>query len=164
MPDTVPAPVRPANGPFTALTQASPRGQLPADVRESLAEFSEANPNWAGTIIVPGDTTHWIQLSAQEIVSFQSFLTFRIVEALGSDGVLDIEAATETLTRPERLAAHLRSAELEGTNALGPLIGAELAATRAFWLGADVRILGAGPLADAYEGALKAQSAFASKI
>ena len=70
------------------------------------------------------------------------------------------------MSQPERLAGLLRSAEVSGESgaALGALIGAELAATRAFWLGADLRLMGAGALADAYEAVLRAQAAWVTLV
>ena len=52
---------------------------------------------------------------------------------LGAVTPPDTEAVTDSLSRPERLAAHLRSAEVTGNSAAlsGHLVGAELAAVLA---------------------------------
>lgn len=78
------------------------------------------------------------------------------------------EAVGETLSRPESLAARLFAIRAEGLLAglapqvargrlSGLLIGAEMAASRPFWLGRDVVVIGEGRLAGLYAGALEQQ-------
>ncbi len=162
--ETVPARATPDNGVWSDLTQDAPLGVLPVAARKEIAGFLGANPEWDGVVCYVGEMTHWVQASAGEIVSFQSFLTLRMAQALSAGTDVSLDAVEESVARPERLAAHLRSAELSGQDGavLGHLIGAELAAARAYWLGVDLRIIGQGPVADAYEQALRAQAAMVS--
>jgi 2-dehydro-3-deoxygalactonokinase len=156
MSDKVPAP---ASGTGT-VAQDSPRGLLPAEARAHVAGFAGAHPNWDGVICLPGDPTHWVHLSAGEIVSFQSFLTLRLAGVLEAGGAApDLDRLSEIMSRPERLALSLREAELGRDRAafLGALMGAELAAARVYWLGQQVVVMGAGPLAEGYATALAAQ-------
>ena len=78
------------------------------------------------------------------------------------------EALSDTLSKPERLAAKLASAraearlqDQEGSNVQaqtwGALLGAELSATRPYWLGQEVVVLGDGGMAQGYQDALAAQ-------
>ena len=94
-----------------------------------------------------------MHVSAREIVSFQGAVTARLAAAFGADArLLDAGALGDTLTRPERLAVQLNSADQAGDSAavIGHLIGAELAAMRPFWLGQQVLIIGGAlPYADA---------------
>jgi 2-dehydro-3-deoxygalactonokinase len=138
---------------------------LPEAERRRVAAFVSTLPEWGGVVLVVGDVSHWVQVSAGEIVSFQSFLTGRLAATLGAEAALDETALADVMSQPERLAGMLRSAEVSGESgvALGALIGAELAATRAFWLGADVRLIGEGGLSDAYETALRAQAAWVTR-
>ena len=163
---TVPAKATPESGAWCDLHQERPRGLLPAADRKRVAGYVTANPEWAGVVLFVGEVSHWVQVSAGEIVSFQSFLTGRLAQALGAEGAPDADVLQGTMSQPERLAGLLRSAEVSGNTgaALGALIGAELAATRAFWLGADLRLMGEGPLTDAYEAALRAQAAWVTRI
>ena len=163
--ETVPARATPDNGLWCDLSQDAPLGVLPVAVRKDIAGFLGAHPQWDGVLCHVGDVTHWVQASAGEIISFQSFITLRMAQALGAGEAVSQGAVEESVARPERLAAHLRIAELSGQDGavLGHLIGAELAAARAYWLGVDLRIMGAGPVADAYEEALKAQAAMVSR-
>jgi 2-dehydro-3-deoxygalactonokinase len=140
MTDTVPAPALGSGD----LVQESPPGRLPADRRALVSAYSAANPQWDGVICLPGDPSYWVHLSAGEVVSFQSFLTLRLACALGAGDGVSCDAVEETMARPERLAAHLASAEVsEKSDALlGHLLGAELAAARVYWLGQQVLVIG----------------------
>lgn len=163
---TVPAKATPESGAWCDLHQERPRGLLPAADRKSVARYVTANPEWGGVVLLVGEVSHWVQVSAGEIVSFQSFLTGRLAQALGAAGAPDEVVLQDAMSQPERLAGLLRSAEVSGNRgaALGALLGAELAATRAFWLGADLRLMGDGPMADSYEAALRAQAAWVTRL
>jgi len=163
--ETVPAKAEPDDGLWCDLHQARPRGVLPEAARRRVAAFVRAVPEWGGVALLVGEVSHWVQISAGEIVSFQSFLTGRLAAALGAEGLPDATALADVMSQPERLAGLLRSAEVSGESgvALGALIGAELAATRAFWLGADIRLIGEDTLSMAYETALQAQAAWVTR-
>lgn len=159
----------------------------PADVMRGeetqIAGFLHENPGWDGVLCMPGTHTKWVHLSAGEIVSFQTVMTGELFATLSSQTVLrhsmtaegfDDDAFTaamsDTISRPERLAARLFSIRAEsllhGQTAAqararlsGLLIGAELAATRAYWLGQQIAIIGNGKVARLYQQALETQGA-----
>lgn len=142
------------------ITQDIPADILGAWVRIRIAGFLAAHDGWDGVICVQeGDVCHWVHVSADEIVSFQSFLTPRLIAALGGAEAADIEALADTQSRPERLAAHLRQAEISGNPAAttGHLFGAELAAARVYWLGQRVAVVTGSKTGAGYVGALEAQ-------
>ncbi len=159
--ETVPARLLPEDGTLRDLRQAAPLGLLPADDRLSLIGLTRLKKNWDGAACVIGaDRTHWVQISADEAVSFQSFLTPRLTATLAPDAEgADSESAADTLSRPERLATHLSSADIAGSKdaILGHLIGAEIAATRPYWLGQMVVVIGDGVLSRAYAALLDQQ-------
>jgi 2-dehydro-3-deoxygalactonokinase len=126
------------------LVQKNPPGCLPAATRALVAKFSATNPQWDGVVCLPGDPSHWVHLSAGEIVSFQSFLSLRLARTLGAEDSVNTHAVEETMARPERLATHLASAEFSKNRdaTFGHLLGAELAAAKAYWLGQQVVIIG----------------------
>ncbi|WP_170333482.1 2-dehydro-3-deoxygalactonokinase [Ruegeria arenilitoris] len=159
----------------------------PADVMRGeetqIAGYLATRPNWDGVICLPGTHTKWVQISASEVVSFRTFMTGELFDLLRGQSVLRhsvadgwddgafAEAVADTLSKPEQLAARLfglRAADLlhgqDGDTARarlsGYLIGAELAATRPYWLGQQLAIIGARGLADAYSNALQQQGAF----
>jgi 2-dehydro-3-deoxygalactonokinase len=157
----------------------------PADVMRGeetqIAGFLALNPGWDGVVCLPGTHTKWVQISAGEIVSFQTFMTGELFAVIGEKTVLRhsvapvgwddkafIEAVSDTMSRPERLAARLFSlraesllSDLTGQAARarlsGLLVGAELAAARPYWLGQQVAVIGAGEVARLYGQALSAQ-------
>jgi len=148
VPDSLPAallPTAPRRG-LPGLTQESPADVLDGWVRLLLLGLVEAQPDRDGVaLVLTGQLSHWVHLSAREAVSCRSFLTPRLIAALDGRQPADTDAVADSLSRPERLAAHLRSAEVTGnTGAItGHLIGAELAAARPYWLGQSVAIIAA---------------------
>lgn len=152
----VPAAILPSRLPLSDLEQAQPRGLIDAVARLLSLGAIAARPNWDGVICVQmHDATHWCQISAGEMVSFQSAVTPLLARALTASDQVDPEAMNDTMSRPERLAVHLRTAQLNGSDAAltGHLLGAELAAMRAYWLGQRMITVGSNRLyADALSG------------
>ena len=164
------------------LSQASPPDVMRGEETQILGLLAQ-NPDFDGVICLPGTHSKWAHVSAGEIVSFQTAMTGEIFALLAERSVLrhalgagdpDQEAfdaaIAETLSRPERLAQALfgiRAASLlsdqSGSTARGRLsgllIGAELAATRPYWLGREIILAGAPALSALYARALKSQGA-----
>ncbi len=162
------------------LNQLSPPDVMRGEETQ-IAGFLSLNPGWDGVICLPGTHAKWVHVSAGEVVSFQTFLTGELFDLLSTDSVLrhsvdpdgwDEEAFQEglsqTLSKPETLAARLFTLRaddlLNGTDAgagaarlSGLLIGAELAATRPYWLGQNLALLGARTLTGHYARALETQ-------
>ncbi len=159
----------------------------PADVMRGeetqIAGALALMPGFDGVLCLPGTHSKWVHVSAGEVVSFQTCMTGELFALLSRQSVLRHgmtgdgwddaafdTALSDALSRPERLASRLFSLRAEGLlNNLSPdaakarlsglLIGAELAATRAYWLGQPVAIVGADQLAALYARALTAQGA-----
>ncbi|WP_299845353.1 2-dehydro-3-deoxygalactonokinase [uncultured Roseovarius sp.] len=145
-PDAVPSALLPSGGQnLPAITQDQPPGVLGGWPRLWIAGYLAGHDNWDGVICVAeGDVTHWVHVSANEVVSFASFLTLRLIRVLSGGDTPDPQAVADSLSRPERLAAHLREAEVTGRPATttGHLLGAELAAARVYWLGQQLALIG----------------------
>jgi 2-dehydro-3-deoxygalactonokinase len=147
-----------------------------------IAGFLAAQPGYDGIICLPGTHSKWVHISAGEVVSFTTCMTGELFRLLSESSVLrhgigdgwDDDAfdpaVSDSLARPERMAAALfglRAAGLLGQSApdasrarlSGLLIGAELAATRPYWLGQRLTLIGAQALCDIYAKALAAQGA-----
>jgi len=159
----------------------------PADVMRGeetqIAGYLASDPEYDGIMCLPGTHTKWVHISAGEIVSFRTFMTGEIFALLAEQSVLRhsvdsdnwdqaafIEAMSDPMPRPADLAAKLFSLRAEGLlNDLSAakaksrlsalLIGAELAASKPYWLGQQVVILGEGPVVRAYVTALNNQGA-----
>ena len=156
----------------------------PADVmrgEETQAAGALAlHKGFDGVLCHPGTHSKWMQVSAGEIVSFQTFMTGEMFALLSGQSVLRHsmgegwdEAAfdggvSDALSRPERIGAQLFSLRAEGllhglsgasakARLSGLLIGMELAGSRPYWLGQKVKLIGAEALVAHYARALKAQ-------
>lgn len=160
-PDAVPCAVLPNGGQnLPVVTQDQPVDILGGWVRLWIAGFLVRHENWDGVICAQdGDISHWVHISANEIVSCTSFLTQRLVAALNGGDAPDAAAMADSQSRPERLAQYLRQAEIAGNAAAitGTLIGAELAASRVYWLGQQVGVIAPQGSASVYAKALLAQ-------
>jgi 2-dehydro-3-deoxygalactonokinase len=157
----------------------------PADVMRGeetqIAGLLARDPDFDGVLCLPGTHSKWVRISAGEVVGFQTCLTgelFAILagqsvlrHSVGKDGWDDVafaEAVSDAMSRPERVAARLftlrADALLTGLSPAvararlsGLLIGMELAATRGYWLGQDVVLIGADKISAAYRAALSEQ-------
>jgi hypothetical protein len=161
-PDALPAallPASPGRG-LAGLLQRTPPDVIDGWVRLLLLGLTQDRPDWDGVAcVLAGDVRHWVHLSAGEAVSCQSFLTPRLAFLFGATTPPDPDALADSLSRPERLAAHLRSVEVTGATAAlsGHLIGAELAAARPYWLGQTVALIDHGAAGSGLANALGAQ-------
>ncbi|NSY40591.1 2-dehydro-3-deoxygalactonokinase [Leisingera sp. ANG59] len=160
------------------LSQPAPSGLIKGAAAR-LRGFLQLNPDWDGVVCLPGSAvTHWVQVSAREAVSFQSALTGQLAaavmqpEVLGANAECNMTALTaaaaDGIAKPELLAARLAALQTESTLGLvqaeeacgrlwGLLLGAELAASRPYWLGQNVALLAEAPLQPFYQAALEAQ-------
>ena len=157
----------------------------PADVMRGeetqIAGYLAQNDDWDGVICLPGTHTKWVHVSAGEVVSFQTCMTGELFALLTEQSVLRhsisdngwdedtfLDALSQTMSRPERMAGHLfslRAAQLvHNTNPQtlrarlsGLLIGAELASTKPYWLGQNVALIGAEAVSQPYLAGLAAQ-------
>lgn len=157
----------------------------PADVMRGeetqIAGALALRPDFDGILCLPGTHTKWAHVSAGEIVSFQTFMTGEMFELLSRQSVLRhglaesgwddgafSDAVSDALARPERIAAKLFSLRAEGLIAglsaqkararlSGLLIGIELAASKPYWLGQAVALIGSEGLSQIYAKALDQQ-------
>jgi len=172
---------------IAGVMQANPVDVMRGEETQ-IAGFLARNKNWDGVICLPGTHTKWVHISADEIVSFQTYMTGDLFAAIAGHTVLrhsvtadgwDDSAfdagVADAMDRPERLAARLFSLRAEGLlNAMpnaaararlsGLLIGAELAGAKPYWIGQQIAVIGAGGLSALYVRALAAQSAPATQV
>ena len=153
-----------------------------------IAGFLMLRPDFDGVICLPGAHSRWVHISAREIVSFATFMTGEMfallaqhstlsqsIPAQGWDDVAFDQAVATGLSHPASVSAKLFSLHasalmgdlnLEGVRATlsGLLIGQELGAARAYWLGQNVVVLGADDLAENYIAALLTQGVVAERL
>lgn len=163
------------------ISQTRPRADVMRGEETQVAGYVAANPDFDGVICLPGTHTKWVQVSAGEVVSFQTCMTGEMFALLcgqsvlrhsltgaGWDDAAFVAALDDALGQPAALAARLF--ELRATDLLsgqgaatgrarlsGLLIGAELAATKPYWLGQQVALIGDENLSALYAKGLQAQ-------
>ena len=161
---------------ISGVSQAQPADVMRGEETQ-IAGFQKLNPNWDGVICLPGTHTKWVQMSAGEIVSFQTFMTGEIFDLMCSSSVLRYSVAgkgwdqdafgtavEDAISRPEAMAARLFSLRAESllndlpqatakARLSGLLIGAELAAARPYWLGQSIAMIGPKAMGDGYAAA-----------
>jgi len=146
-----------------------------------LAGFLAKYPKFDGVVCLPGAQSKWVRVSAEEIVSFQTFLTGQLVDMLAQHSVVraavdtaDVDksaflnSVSEAISRPQSVAAKLyglhaghqlskQSLTQGKSSLLGMMIGTELAGSRPYWLGMDIAIIGTSQDCALYSEALSAQ-------
>ncbi|MFV0293968.1 MAG: 2-dehydro-3-deoxygalactonokinase [Paracoccus sp. (in: a-proteobacteria)] len=165
--------------------------QDPPDVMRGeetqIAGLLAANPDFDGTICLPGTHTKWVRISAGEVCHFHTIMTGEVFNLLARQSVLRhslsadvapdpgsavfLDAVATALSQPHLAWSRLfrlRAAGLTGQGGIdteqvaqlsGTLIGLDLGASRAHWLGQQILILGASRLAILYDAALRQQRA-----
>ena len=161
----------------------------PADVMRGeetqIAGALALHPDFDGVFCLPGTHSKWVQVSAGEVVSFQTFMTGELFALLSTqsvlrhsmpesgagdgwdDGAFDA-GLHDAMSNPNRIAAMLFSLRAEGLlHAMQPaaakarlsglLIGIELAGSKPYWLGQNIKLIGASTLSAIYTRALAAQ-------
>lgn len=167
------------------ISQAAPADVMRGEETQ-IAGFLALNPNWDGVLCLPGSHTKWVHVSANEVVSFQTLMTGEIYAAISEHTVLRhsigdgwdddafVGGVQDGMERPERIAARLFSLRAESllndqsphaarARLSGLLVGTELAATKPYWLGQNVAIVGEGKLAGFYAQALALQGVSATR-
>jgi 2-dehydro-3-deoxygalactonokinase len=169
------------------LKQTSPADVMRGEETQ-IAGALRLVPGYDGVLCLPGTHSKWVQVSAGEVVSFQTCLTGELFALLSQASVLRHgmqgggwdeaafdAAVSDAISRPDRLAARLFGLRAEGlisglspaaarSRLSGLLIGVELAATRPYWLGQRVTLVGAEALSAAYARALAAQGIVAERL
>jgi 2-dehydro-3-deoxygalactonokinase len=156
----------------------------PADMMKSesvkVAGYLSQFPKFDGVICLTGHHSKWVRVSAEEIVSFESYMTGELIEQLAQtsnfggvrghywDNDIFDKAVSDALSRPEKLASRLLGVRYEvmlgklsspKSRLSGLLIGAEIASARPYWLGQDLVIMGPVESNENYIRALGAQGA-----
>lgn len=141
-----------------------------------IAGYLAGHPGFDGVLCLTGPRSTWARISAGEVVGLASFLTGEMVtllaersslrRAVARDAEMNAEvfgaALDDILSRPARLAGVIAAIGQAGGGAArgrlsGALIGAELAAARAWWLGQAVVVIGGAQTAPLYQAALARQ-------
>jgi len=154
-PDKLPARIHTDQNPPPGFIQDTPPDAISAELRQVLIDLLQAHLGWDGVVLYQGaEFSHWMQISAEELISVQSFLTPRMIADHSGAPKPKMDVLSDVMSKPERLAAllHRATVTMDAGMATGALVGAELAAAKPYWLGQSVIVIG-----DLYTEALKAQ-------
>lgn len=148
-----------------------------------IAGFLANNPNFSGSICLPGTHTKWVIISKGMVTQFKTFMTGELFHLLANHSVLKhciaqsgwdqqhfIQAFTAGFVRPNELSTLLfslraknliknLSKERARSELSGLLIGMELNASKIFWSEKKVVIIGTSQFAHNYKTALETQNA-----
>ena len=162
------------------LSQAAPADVMRGEETQ-IAGILADDPAFDGVICLPGTHCKWVRVSAEEVVSFQTAMTGELFDLVLNHSVIRhvlpegrddtdafLEAVSDMLSKPETLSQRLFAIRAEAvltdvpsgrarSQLSGLLIGSELAATRAYWLGQRVAVAAERPLSELYGRALAAQ-------
>ena len=167
---------------LAGLSQADPPDVMRGEETQ-LAGLLAAEPGLEATVCLPGTHTKWVRVAGGQVRGFRTCLTGELFSLLGTASTLrhsvapdgDDGAALADAAFADALPGALDGADaltaslfalraralLEGEDPVRArarlsalLIGAELAATRAWWEGSDVALVGATGLAGRYAAAL----------
>jgi 2-dehydro-3-deoxygalactonokinase len=170
------------------LSQDKPRWDVMRGEETQIAGVLRLSPGFAGTVCLPGTHCKWAAVQDGLVAGFQTFMTGEIFALLSRQSVLRHGMAAEGLDEAAfaagleegmategRVWADLFALRAAGLLAgmtpeaargrlSGLLIGAELLATRSWWLGRRVAVVGEGSLARLYVKALAGQGVAAETI
>jgi 2-dehydro-3-deoxygalactonokinase len=162
------------------LSQMEPPAILRSE-ETRIAGFLSSEPEFDGVVCLPGTHTKWVHVSAGEVVSFISVMTGELFSLLteqsilrrtiardGHDETAFLDAVEQAMRYPVRLTNTLASlreqAVLSGLDPVtglsrlsGLLVGADLAASRYYWLGREVTVIGSESISAKFAAALRAQ-------
>ncbi len=166
--------------------------QNPPDVMRGeetqIAGFLAMEPDFEGTICLPGTHTKWVRIVQGEIKGFGTFLTGELFSLLSKQSVLRhcvaeagwdeavfLKGVSGAFSNPELFAADLfairaetligdLSSQAARSKLSGLLIGLELHGAQKYWLGQPVVIIGESQLSNIYAQALKSKNSAARII
>lgn len=142
-----------------------------------IAGLLADEPEFSGTVCLPGTHSKWVEIAAGQVTRFATCMSGEIFaliaersilrHGLGAEGseAAFLRMVSEVVARPETAPLHLFPIRAEGLlsgldpaeasgRLSGAIIGAELAATRDYWQGRPVVLLGSAALVARYHAAL----------
>jgi 2-dehydro-3-deoxygalactonokinase len=164
---------------LAGIKQIKPAADVMRGEETQIAGILAGDPLFEGVLCLPGTHTKWVRISAGEIVHFQTFMTGEMfnllsvhsvlrhsLDAAGWDGIEFANSVRSIANDPASFTGRLFSIRAEtlvsGLGAAranarlsGLLIGAELAAAKAYWLDQSVTIVGNGAQSELYAEALR---------
>ena len=162
----------------SGISQDSPNDLMRGE-ETILSGFIIDNPNYCGSICIPGTHSKWVQVNSQKIVKFSTFLTGEMFEILCKHSILRHDLRNNNFCRKSFLEGinamqnfpnellkklfHLRARSIlqsQISNNIfsllsGYIIGLELSGSKLYWENKNLVLIGSNYLNNIYEIALK---------
>ena len=144
-----------------------------------IAGFLYDNPNFNGSICLPGTHSKWVKIENGNIINFKTFMTGELFEIISKNSILIhtvtskkilknelIKAVNEIFIKPEIFGNVLfqlraddlinsRGSEIYKSKLSGYLLGLELLGSIEFWEKKDIVLIGNADLVKMYEYVLQ---------
>ena len=140
-----------------------------------IAGFLYDNPNFSGSICLPGTHSKWVKIENGNIINFKTFMTGELFEIISKNSILIhtvtskkilkselIKAVNEIFIKPEIFGNALfqlraddlinsRGSEVYKSKLSGYLLGLELLGSLEFWKKKDIVLIGNADLIELYD-------------
>ena len=159
---------------FSGISQSNKPDVMRGEETQ-IAGFLHDNPNFNGSICLPGTHSKWVQIENGHIINFKTFMTGELFEIISKNSVLIhsvtsnkikknelIMAVDEIFKKPEIFGNALfqlraddlinsRGSEIYKSKLSGYLLGLELLGSLEFWQKKDIVLIGNTDLIELYE-------------
>ena len=144
-----------------------------------IAGFLYDNPNFNGSICLPGTHSKWVEIKNNNIIKFKSFMTGELFEIISKNSVLIHSVTSKKIDKAELLKSvdeifnnpkifgnalfqlraddliNSRGSEIYKSKLSGYLLGLELLGSLEFWEKKDIVLIGNADLVKMYEYVLQ---------
>ena len=165
---------------FSGISQSNKPDVMRGEETQ-IAGFLHDNPNFNGSICLPGTHSKWVQIENGNIINFKTFMTGELFEIISKNSVLVhsvtsnkilknelISAVDEIFKKPEIFGNALfqlraddlinsRGSEIYKSKLSGYLLGLELLGSLEFWEKKDIVLIGNADLIELYEYILQSK-------
>ncbi len=159
---------------FSGISQSNKPDVMRGEETQ-IAGFLYDNPNFSGSICLPGSHSKWVKIENGNIISFKTFMTGELFEIISKNSILIHsvtsnkilknelkKAVDEIFKNPEIFGNALfelraddlinsRGSEIYKSKLSGYLLGLELLGSLEFWNKKDIVLIGNADLIELYE-------------
>ena len=165
---------------FSGISQSNKPDVMRGEETQ-IAGFLHDNPNFNGSICLPGTHSKWVQIENGHIINFKTFMTGELFEIISKNSVLVhsvtsnkilknelISAVNEIFKKPEIFGNALfqlraddlinsRGSKIYKSKLSGYLLGLEFLGSLEFWKKKNIVLIGNADLIELYEYILQSK-------
>ena len=159
---------------FSGISQSNKPDVMRGEETQ-IAGFLYDNPNFNGSICLPGTHSKWVQIENGHIINFKTFMTGELFEIISKNSVLIHSVTSDKILKNELMKAvyeifkepevfgnalfqlraddllNSRGSEIYKSKLSGYLLGLELLGSLGFWEKKDIVLIGKADLIELYE-------------